>query len=299
MGFSGGFSMIELLVALAIGAAVLTAGVMIFQNLTVGAKSSGTYLNVTLGTDTLTAFYGMNQTALDVWVAPNYGRRIAADELKDQFFADVGRSTAVYCLGRAGGVRNENHPTTISVPAGFDGRSLDLPDAFRLQLEASLAATIGVFTAYRGTSNAPNLTIFLLQPSAEIDELSVLAIYEVDLITTSTPPGTYASVRRYVGDTLTGYYDVFYQNSSAVAFSPMAVCFERQARTSLVEGSALDRLKVAAERPFYFVWWPDPAMPALTPQAGGGFATADPRAAYANMGGQTGLFFVVPMFPSL
>lgn len=296
---SRAFSMVELLVALSIGAGLITTGVLIFQNFTASAKSSGTYLRVTLGSATLQNFYGLSQTALDVWVAPNYGRRIEADQLRTQFLADVSSASAVFCLGRGSGSLNNQRPVTIPVQTGFDGRALDLPDAFRQQLEVSFPSAAGIFTAYRGASLTPNASIFILQPSDGADELSVLAIYEIDVITTSTPAGTYASVRRYVGDTLTGFYDVFYQSASSLPFTPLVVCFERAARLSVVEGSAVDRLKQAAERPFYFVWWPDPGMPKLMSQSAASFGSADPRAAYANMNGQSGLFLVVPMFPAL
>lgn len=293
------FTMIELLVALAIGAAVLTAGVIAFSSLGAGASPRGSYVNVTLDEGVLGSFYGIAGTSLDVWTAPNFGRRAAADRVKQQFLDDVARASAVFCLGRGDGVINTIHPVVIPVGAAFDGRALGLPDAFRVQLETSIPASVGVFTAYRGASLATNASIFILVPSGNREELSVLAVYDIDLITTASPVGMYASVRRYVGDTLTDFYDVFYDVASTTAFSPVIVAFERSARASVVEGEAIDRLKVAAQRPFYFVWWPDPAMPQLAAIGPESYASGDPRAAYANMGGQTSLFLVVPMFPAL
>jgi len=292
--------MIEILVALAIGAALITVGVLIFRNLGVGKATSRSYVSVTLGSTVLQNFYDMGGTTLDAWVAPNYGRRAYADLLRDRLWEDVGKANAVFCLGRADGVLNSTHPTTIPVPATFQGQSLDLPEKFRLLLQDSIPASAGTFTEYHGASTAQNLSIFILQPSEDASALSVLAVYDIDLIATQSPEGTYVSGRRYQRGTLTDYYDVFYQKGDAtVAFNPLVVAFERAVRTSEVESTAIDRLKVAAQRPFYFVWWPDPGVPELEAPATVNYGAADPRASYPNMGGRTSLFFTIPMFPAL
>ena len=152
-------------------------------------------------------------------------------------------------------------------------------------------------------------TIFILEPSASSDSLAVRAVYEIDLISATTAvSGTYASVRRYGpdgngGDTLvlsSYYYDVFFPSTSAtIAFNPLFVAFERQARNTTVEGDSIDRLKVAAGRPFYFIWWPDPSMPGLKARSWVTYGSTDPRASYPAMGGRTAYFFVVPMMPAL
>jgi len=295
-----GFSLVELLAALAIGAGVITVGVLIFQNLTGGSKPQGSFERVTLGASVVENFYGLNQAAIDVWVAPNFGRRAQAELLRDQFWTDVASANAVFCLGRAEGVLNETHPTAIAVDAGFLGQSLELPDDFRTLLAASVPSSAATFSAYRGVSSAENASIFILQPSDGVTELSVLAVYDIDMIATTTPPGIYASVRRYEGDVLTDFYDVFYPSGiGTVAFNPVVVAFERMARLSVDEGSDVDRLKVAEKRPFYFIWWPDPAMPELKGLDSGSFSSGDPRASYPNMGSRTALFFAVPMFPAL
>lgn len=295
-----GFSIVELLLALAIGAAVIIVGVMIFQGAGAGSRPSGTYVTVSLSAAVMENFYGINAPDVDVWVAPNYGCRAKADILRDRFWEDISKASAVFCLGREAGVLNSTHPSTISLPAGFRGQTVDLPSAFQSQLEASIPTAAGTFTGYRGACTAQNLSIYILQPSASLDELSVMAVYDVDFISVTSPAGTYVSGRRYVGDVLTDYYDVFYPaGDAAIAFSPVVVSFERSVRLSKPEGDSIDRLKVAAARPFYFVWWPDPAEPALEAISGSAFSANDPRAAYADMGGRTSFFFVVPMFPAL
>lgn len=293
--------MLELVVALAIGAAVITAGVLVFQALGGGTQPTGNYVRLPLGTAVMQNFYGTNQATLEVWVAPNYGRRVQADALRDQFWEDIDKASAVFCLGRTAGTLNATHPTTIPI-SGLVGQSVDLPGAFQAVLESAIPASVGTFTAYRGACLSPNISIFILQPSNDETELSVLAIYDIDMLAAQSEDGvdgTYVSGRRYATGTLTHFYDVFFAREvGTVAFSPLVVAFERAARLSLAEGT-IDRLKVAAERPFYFIWWPDPAQSELESVTAGSFDLSDPRSAYANMGGRTSLFFAVPMFPAL
>lgn len=292
----GGFSLVELLVAVAIAACLITAAVMIFQNFASHGGARTSYATVSLGAARAN-FYGGAETTIDVYVAPSYGRAARAEAVREQFLADLQRASAVYCLGRAG--LNTIRPASISVPAGFRGDSLDTPDAFRALIDPSGA----VFAAYRGASPATNASIYLLEPSESASSLAVLAVYDVDLTPTTSPAGTYASVRRYVAGTLADscYYDVFYPASGGtLAFNPLVVCFERRARAVVGEG-ATERFKVATQRPFYFVWWPDPASFQLEAFAGSGgpYGDLDPRSAYAAMGGRTAFFMVVPMFPAL
>lgn len=298
LGFRA-FSMVELLIALAIGAAVITVGVLIFRNLGVGKGNARSYVTVDLGTAVMQNFYGENRATTDAWVAPNYGRRAYADLLRDLFWEDVSKASAVFCLGRSASVLNTTHPKTIPVDDSFQGQSLDLPDAFRALLEESIPASAGTFLSYRGASNARNLSIFILQPSANANVLSVLAVYDIDLITTTSPSGVYVSGRRYDGGTMTNFYDIFYPDTPDATFTPMAVAFERRARTAVSESAVYQRLKVAEERPFYFIWWPDPGVASLGATLTPTYGANDPRASYPNMGGRTSLFFAVPMFPAL
>ncbi|MDD5200608.1 MAG: prepilin-type N-terminal cleavage/methylation domain-containing protein [Terrimicrobiaceae bacterium] len=294
-----GFSLVELLVATALAAAVITTAVMIYQNLTASGGLRPSYGTVTVGAP-LANFYGGTATTISAYFAPSYGRAAQAEVVRQQFIDDLQHASAVYCLGRSG--VNTLRPTSISVSASLRGDSLDTPDAFRQLIDP----TATTFTAYSGASTARNASIFILVPSATpaaatatepavLPTLSVLAVYDIDLTPTTSPAGTYASVIRHVGNTLTDYYDVFYPASAGIfAFNPLVVCFGRAG------GASSDPLKLAAERPFYFVWWPDPAAHALeafsSATTGG---AGDPRSAYAAMGGRTAFFFVVPMFPAM
>jgi hypothetical protein len=138
----------------------------------------------------------------------------------------------------------------------------------------------------------------------------------------ANPPGFYASVKRWAGTetvqiaNLTDYYDVFYPASNHAfrapndsrapwpsttdQFAPLWVTFERRARKAVLEGTPIDRFKVAKQMPFHMIWWPDPAARSLAceraleqpPDA------LLPNAAYYHMAGRTSFMFTVPMFPS-
>jgi prepilin-type N-terminal cleavage/methylation domain-containing protein len=309
-----GFSLIELLVAVAITASVITTAVMIYQNLVASGGARTSYGAVDIGAS-LPIFYGEDVTSLDAYFAPSYGRAAAAELVRDQFIEDLQSASAVFCLGR--NVANTIHPTEIEVSATLRGSSLDSPNAFRSLLASAIPASASIFTAYRGASMATNASIFILKPSAVpqsasdgqpevLPTLKVLAVYDIDLTpaTSLADPsntGTYVSVKRYQSEVKpTHHYDVFYAASSGtVAFKPLVVCFERSVRRARVEGNSIDRLKQAAERPFYFIWWPDPAAPTLEAFSEPEYSDDDPRASYAAMGGRTAFFFAVPMFPSL
>jgi type II secretory pathway pseudopilin PulG len=298
-----GFSLIELLVAAGLAATVLTVGVLIFQNIGAGRYHVSSYGAVTIGAAAIENFYGQVGTDVLTYWAPNYGRAAQAEILRERFLDDIAHANAVFCLGRNG--LNTTRPTVIppegAATGSFHGRSIDSPDAFLAHLSFFFPDAATTFAPYRGASTATNASIFILQPSSAADSLSVRAIYEIDLTPTtpgSSPEGTYASVRRYVGDTLTDRFDVFFPSGpGALDFNPLVVAFERSARLATPDSS--DPFKKAADRPFYFVWWPDPAERRLEAAAAPAFGTDDPRAAYAAMGGRTPYFFAVPMFPSL
>lgn len=303
-----GFSLIELLVAVAITAAVITTAVMIYQNLTASSSARTSYDTVEVGAS-LPIFFGQGGTSLDAYFAPSYGRAAAAEFVRDQFIEDLQSASAVFCLGRE--VANTIHPTEIEIPSTLRGNNLDSPSAFRSQLAAAIPASASIFVDYRGASMATNASIFILKPSPVpqsaasgtevLPSLSVFAVYDIDLTPTTSPEGTYVSVKRYQSsEEPTDYYDVFYAKSSGtVAFKPLVVCFERSARRVRDEGNDIDRLKQAGERPFYFIWWPDPAAPTLEAFSEPEYSDNDPRSSYAAMGGRTAFFFAVPMFPSL
>lgn len=292
-----GFSLIELLVVVALASAVITAGVLMFQTLVSSDSLRFSSGNVNVGA-ALTNFYGGSLTTTNALYAPSYGQAAQAEIVRDKFIGDLQQASAVFCLGRNG--LNTIRPITIPVDSTLQGRNLDTPEAFRLLLASSLPESAGIFSAYRGASTATNASIFILKPSSYATELSVLAVYDIDLTPTTSPAGTYASVKRYEGGVYTDSYDVFYPSSSGtLPFNPLVVAFERSVRSVTVESATIDSLKKAAERPFYFIWWPDPAAHTLEALSAPSFSTTDPRYAYSSMGGRTSFFFVVPMFPPL
>lgn len=291
------FSLAELLVAAVIAAGVITTAVLVYQNLNAARAPRSAYGTVEVGS-ALATFFGGTDTALDVYFAPSYGRAAQAEMVRTQFVNDLQRAVAVFCLGRE--EPNTVRPSTIAVGAGFQGNLVDTPEAFRALLASAIPASAAIFTAYRGACAATNASIFLLAPAADATALAVLAVYDIDLTPTTSPAGTYASVKRYEAGALTDYYDVFYPASSgAIPFRPLVVAFERAVRAVAVEGDPIDRYKKAAAQPFYFVWWPDPTVPALEAISAPTYDASDPRAGYPAMGGRTAFFFVVPMFPAL
>ncbi len=290
--------MVELLLTVGIAAFVLTTAVIVYAAVVSARSNKEAELSLNLGTTLMEQFYDSDSAALSVWTAPNYGRTARAEELRELLLEDLGRANALFVLSRAGhiGLR----PTTLDL-TGVDPARLDTPNAFLTLLESRFPGSSGTYSAYRGPAPDANLSLFLLEPSPSADFLQVLAIYELDLVASTNPEGTYASVRRYVGGALTAYYDVFYPASeNTAAFAPVAVCFERRSLLALDEGDGINAFKQAADRPFYFVWWPDPSARSLTETpVNVSFPSSDPRSAYAQMGQRTAFFFVLPMFPSL
>ncbi len=285
--------------ALAIAAGIISTAVVAYQAATQASNRSRSFGTVELSEDVLFDFYGLSGYYVETYFAPSYGRVAQAEVLRDAFYEDIAYASAVYCLGRSQPATSAQRPSVIPIEPNYDARRLDTPEAFRLFLAEAVPATDVVFSAYRGASASPNLSIYILMPSDSSSELWVRATYEVDFVTSVSPAGTYASVRRYQGTTCTDYYDIFYPAATGtVAFRPLVANFERRARQVNVEGSA-DLLKLAANRPFYFIWWPDPAMPELQSLSVDAYDAADPRSAYAAMIGRTSFFLVAPMFPAL
>jgi len=296
---SAGFSMVELLVAAAIGAAVITAAAIGFAVVS-GASTRGGRVDVVLPGATHANFYGSSASYVTMWPNPNYSEATKAQMLRDKLVEDVSAAAAVFCLGRSGsgGVR----PASIAFDAETDLRAISTPEAFRQFLVDRGAADVSTFVAGQGGRlETENATIFVVgglsSQTYEVGEpnsLAMIAIYEVDFVATSSPAGTYASVRRYDPDSAavpTDYYHAFYpgEGNGDGGFRPLAVTFGRQG-----VGGAYD---VAPNHPFVFLWWPDPLNSKLrgsaVPAAGG----APLRTSYANLAGRTSLFTVVPSFP--
>ena len=78
-----------------------------------------------------------------------------------------------------------------------------------------------------------------------------------------------------------------------------------QSSAGAVAGGALAQAAMAQEKPFFFVFWPDPSRDSLRLPSGNttsslnpGWSTSDPRKAYNHMTGRTSFMFTVPLFPS-
>lgn len=291
------FTLLELLIAAAIGAALITAAVVGFGVITNLSSESGS-VNVKLPAGAISDLYGADSAFITVGANPNYFQGIQARQLKDRLVKDVAAGTAVFCLGRDFRGSPDVRPGSLPVGPGVDFREVASPGAFRDVFEDQLGAFP---SGQEGALNwARNASIFVLGTLDNVlqssNNLAVLAVYEVDFVSTAEPPGgTFASVRRFSGTNKavpTDYYHAFYpgEGNGANGFRPIGAFFPRAA----AEGSAFG---VATNHPFSFVWWPDPLVSKLEGAAVPP-ATGVPSS-YANMAGRTGLFFVLPAFPPL
>ncbi|MDP1591434.1 MAG: hypothetical protein Q8M07_27005 [Prosthecobacter sp.] len=319
----GGFTSVELLLVLALSAVVLGGAVVIYGTLVRSQPSASSIVTVPLGLQRMQNFYGSTASTSNVAMAPQYGALSLAEELREQFVTDTLSATAVFCLPRDG--MNTWRPSLIPHnPALHD--ELDTPQKFRAHIIANASVPATLYRDYRNPLNdaspvPQNASIFVLGYSKWPGHLKVNVIYDIDLVrfTAATEPnGFHASVKRYADavSTLTpstlsytGGYDVFYPPSapnptsstqwSTDGFAPLFITFERAARLALRETPVtIERFKRAAERPFYFIWWPDPAARHLGPVANT-FASSDPRQAYNQMAGRSSFMFTTPMFPAL
>ncbi|MCB1224949.1 MAG: hypothetical protein KDK99_03975 [Verrucomicrobiales bacterium] len=315
---------------MALAAVVLGSVVVVYGSLVRARGAAGELVNVQLPPVVAANFFGAGAPYLRrVPSAPDYGAMGTAERMREQFLADVTSAAAVYCL-----YRNPNSPANpyrrswYSYDLATDGL-IETSQDFRRYLVSKDSAAATVFLDYRNPTIAasggstlppPNATIVLAGFSADPGRLGVLATYEIDVIPQRTvkPWGFYVSVRRYTHlaadpDSefceLSGGFELFYPPSepglptAALAmrndgFSPLFVTMERRVRLGMAEGVAVDRFKRAAERPFYFVWWPDPLSRDLRTSASNRAAN-DPRHAYNQMGGRTSFMFTVPMYPAL
>jgi len=318
--------MAELLVVLALGAVVLGGLMVTFGTITANRVSVSETVDIQLKADVAANFYNVNSGLRTVSVAPNYGVLAQAERLREQFHSDLIGAAGVFCLyRRAAVITNPLRRTWYPFEAGTDGPLESPSDFFQfLNKWNAAAATTFEVPANPGVTNtffAPHASIFVTSFSNDHSKLAITAIYEIDVIpfVAAKPWGYYASVRRYthsgtnpdaVNCELSGGYEVFFSPSVVDAtsptvfktdgFSPLFISFERSVRRSLVEDSVngRDRFKLAAERPFYFVWWPDPTVRNLATENLSG-QPRDPRRAYNHMGGRTAFMFTVPMFPAL
>ncbi len=319
----GGFTSVELLLVLALSAVILGAAVVSYGTLMRSQPSVSSMVAVPLGATRSQNFYGTLNSTVEVGMAPQYGALSLAEELREQFLTDTLSATAVYCLPRDG--INTWKPSMIAYNASTDDE-LDTPQKFRAHIIAHASVSASLYRDYRNplndaTSVPQNASIFVLGYSKYSGFLKVNAIYDIDIIrfTGATEPnGIHASVKRYADSTTStspstltymGGYDVFFPPSipsptsasqwSTDSFTPLFITFERASRLALRETpTTIDRFKRAYERPFYFIWWPDPATRHLG-QIANTLASSDPRQAYNQMAGRSSFMFTVPMFPAL
>lgn len=300
-----GFTLVELLVAAAIGAALLAAAVVGFGVVSSLPLRQGT-VNVSLPSGVIANFYGTNFATLTLGPNPNYFQAAQARRMKDRLMSDVSAASAVFCLGRNVSGSPALRPAELAVPGGTDFRGHSTPSTFRNFLASADAALGSAFPAQqdgalRSTTNA---SIYVVGTLASVSDytnrLAILATYEMDFVPSVQPAGgTVASVRRYSGTNIsvpTDYYHVYYPGATngSDGFRPLAAFFGRAA----ADDDDNDPFAVAVNQPFTFVWWPDPLVSSLGAGQIPGSST-NTRANYANMAGRTSLFFVLPAFPSL
>lgn len=326
-----GFTSLELVIVLALSAVILGGMVVSYGTLVRSQPQVAGLVQVPLTEARIRTFYSVADTNYrNTPVSPSLDALAMAEELREKFYEDVQGATAVFCLARADGVDNAWKPAYIRYTPETD-EELDTPQKFRDHIIRVAGVSASQYQSYRnpGTSQTglpPNASIFILSYSYEASHMRVLAIYDIDMLRFPARRdedakflGLHASVKRYAdppGPPAGTFYSLIYASGYSVffppsnpaartyndmadnTFVPLYVTFERSTRLAHREGTAVDRFKLAAERPFYFVWWPDPMARHLGPQANTAPPTL-PLQAYNHQGGRTSFMFTVPMFPAL
>ena len=316
---SRGFSLLELLLVAALCGAVFTSGALAFRAIALNQRRATTFQTVTLTAQTAENFFpGAESAEVDSYTAPNYGRSVLAEQLKGQFLEDVEKSVAVFPLARAGNI-NTVRPKLLNIGEGWQvsGKptpplpsQIDTPEAFRQLLLSLKATTTGaaVFTGYRGyPSGAANGSIYVLDRSNAVAQLSIRCVYEIDHVgftdSATSTACVYSSVRRYYDGKITGFYDVVTREATVGEAGIPFAHFEKSSRAGFTETGVIPapvaEFKIAPSAPFYLVWWPDPGMPRLGGTALAGTFTTLPKKAYWHHRAQTSLSLVVPQFPPL
>ena len=294
-GPAAGFTFVELVVAMCIAAGVIMVAVLAYGTISKTGPSRR-QANVRLTVTNAINFYNSSNSLIAVSEAPSFAAAAMAESMRERLMRDVGSASAICCLARNKPNIAGFRPTNISLPTNFDVRGMVTPESFRTNL---IDRSGEIYVSYSGATTATNLSIYILGYSGYSTNVLVKAIYETDLVqVTNNPPGVYASVRRYAGVTMTDYYHVFYPGQTN-NFSPLAVFFEKES-LGTSGSNAVDRYRQAEEKPFYFVWWPDPARENLAsrylPET---LTNSSPRFVYSGMAGTTSFFFVIPAFPPL
>ena len=298
------FTLVEILVAAAIGAALIAAAVVGFGVIS-NLPLRGGNVNVTLPAGIISDFYGTNATFLTMGPNPNYFQAAQARRMKDRLLADVSASSAVFCLGRDANGSPALRPFEFDVSGNIDFRTNATPWGFR-SFVTNPAFVAAFPTNQAGALITSNASIFLVGSLSNTtiysNTLAVIATYEIDFVPTVDPPGgTVASVRRYMGTNTnvpTDYYHAYYpgETNGPKGFRPLAAFFQRADAAGDPGGD--DAFARATNHPFTFAWWPDPLVSKL--EAGTiPDASTDARENYLNMADRTSFFFVLPTFPSL
>ncbi len=301
---SDAFTFVELVVALAIGATVIAVSVMAFS--TINSQGlSRRQLTVDIGNQNAYAFYQWTDPRAAVSEAPSFAATAMANSLREEFLGDLASATAVVCLAR--NKPNSIRPTNIAIPGSLDARTLITPDNFRTNLIDPSGVVYTNFNANgNGSAAATNLSIYLLYARDDSTNVTVDAIYESDMVNIASPKGVYASVRRYVGTNMTSYYHVFYPDATNGTYQCPPAAFFTKANAAL----GLARYRQAENRPFYFVWWPDPSrrvvwwpntnrMDLGTSYPPEATNSSSPRSDYMRQAGATSFFLCFPAFPPL
>jgi hypothetical protein len=302
-----GFTAAEMLVATMLSAVAIGIGATVIYAVSNAQRQYDNIATVTVPTGALPNFYNSSGTSVSTFITPNFSCVAQAENMRQRFMEDVSQAVAVFPLSRASGTWNTVRPYDMTSPAA--GVVIDTPEAFRSYL-LTLYTAASIFTSYRNYPSGQNsLSVYMLGYSANSATIPILAIYDLDVVTAQTSGvnmGYYVSVRRYVGNNMTNYYDCVFRTGDATdSWYPPVVAFERQSRKGIVEGSPIDIYKVAEEKPFFLMFWPDPSRDSLRLPTGNttsslnpSFAATDPRKAYNHMAGRTSFMFAVPMFPS-
>lgn len=328
-----GFSLLELLIVASLCAIVFTSASLAYRAVGQNQRRSTTFQEVALTSNVATNFFpGTTDTTIDSYTAPSYGRSALANQMRNLFYEDVEKGSAVFALPRTGNINEIRDavitlPTDSTHPAGYwQPAGYDTPAKFlELLKDTSMTSTktrANVFLSYRGappdtvttgtvTSFITNGSIFILRPSNSPTEFWMQALYEIDYVGftdlkdtsrySTGMPCVHASVRRYAWDlnkavVLSHFYDVVFRDSTLADVGVPFVHYERAARTNVDEGTAINKWKAAGNQSFYLMWWPDPGVSRLKGSALGSY-TGLPQANYAKHEGQTSFTFVVPQYP--
>ena len=299
------FSLTEVMIASSISACLITGVALIMSSIGSSLqKQKSNFIKVNIGHKAAKAYYNINSESVNSYNAPNYGRAASADRLKSKFNDDITDCSAVFCLARDG--VNTIRPVYIPLDNDIDARTLDSPEAFRNHLGRVMTQSQSVFKSWRGVSQFKNGSIFILSSSGFDEFIAVRAVYDIDFLRTTSPEGTYASVKRYSWNQLTDYYDVFYPEVILnESFASIFSFYEKRTRRILKE-QEFEKFKMAREMPFYFIWWPDPTFGfgnrSLFPPSGEmSSGTSNPNDGFhhGKLAYSSNYFFTVPLSPSL